>query len=410
MSQPRVLVFSSLFPHSGDPNAGVFVRERMFRVAERLPLVVVSPKPWFPGQSLLRGIRPHFRPDAPRFEKQHGIDVYCPRYFSVPGLFKSLDGIFMALGSLPTLLKLRKRFQYNIIDAHFAYPDGYSATLLGRWLGLPVSITLRGSEVVHARAPAKRWRIVSALQQARRVFSVSASLKDFAISLGIHADKIRVVGNAVDAEIFQPVDRSAARQRFALSPSDPVLICVGWLIERKGFHRVIECLPELVRDYPALKFLIVGGASGTENMAPQLHQQVRALKLEQHVHFLGPMPSAEIKWPLSAADVFVLATRWEGWANVLLEAMATGLPVVATDVGGNAEVVTNSSLGTIVPFGDHKALTEALRQALAKQWDREMLRAYALDNSWDKRVAVLEEEFGALVAKVGGAAPLSGTL
>lgn len=392
MSQARVLVYSSLFPHQGDPNAGVFIRERMFRVAQHLPLVVVSPKPWFPGQTLLRMIRPHFRPDAPRHEKQDGIDVYYPRYLSFPGLFKSLDGMFMALGSLLTLLKLRKEFGFNLIDAHFAYPDGYAASLLGRWLHLPVSITLRGSEVVHAKVAAKRKRIVSALQNAKRVFSVSDSLKKFAVSLGIEPDKIRIVGNAVDAEKFHPVDRHEARRRFSLNANDPVLVSVGWLIERKGFHRVIECLPDLLQDYPTLQLVIVGGASGTESMEPFLREQVRSLGLQEHVHFLGSMPSTEIKWPLSAADVFVLATRWEGWANVLLEAMATGLPVVATDVGGNSEVIASSALGTIVPFGNQNALTDALRNALAKQWDRGVLRNFAVNNCWEKRISILVKE------------------
>ena len=172
---PRLVVFSTLFPHPGQPNAGVFIRERMFRVARVLPLVIVAPVPWFPLQSLIRRWRPHFRPAAPRHEVQDGIEVWHPRFFSIPGLFKSFDGLFMAWGSWFTLQRLKKQFQFNLIDAHFAYPDGYAATLLGRWLNVPVTITLRGTEIRHANDARLRPRLVRALQQAARVFSVSDS-------------------------------------------------------------------------------------------------------------------------------------------------------------------------------------------------------------------------------------------
>ena len=398
---PRLIVFSTLFPHPGQPNAGVFIRERMFRVAKVLPLVVVAPVPWFPLQNLIRLWRPHFRPIAPKHEVQDGIEVWHPRFFSIPGLFKSLDGFFMALGSLSTLRYLKKHFHFNVIDAHFGYPDGYAATLLGHWLNTPVTITLRGTEIRHAHDPWLRPRLVRALHQAARIFSVSDSLKRHALSLGIPAEKIQVVGNGVDTEKFFLVDKLEARNKFHLPPDAPVLISVGGLVERKGFHRVIECLPALLKRYPGLQYLIVGGASAEGNMRTDLEAQVARLGLHEQVKFLGPLPSSELRLPLSAADVFVLSTRNEGWANVFLEAMACGLPVVATDVGGNREVVCRDDLGTIVPFGDQAALTTALEHALAHDWDRPAIIQYAEENDWGKRVQTLTDEFQRLL----GAAP-----
>src|SRR6056297_313790 len=194
--RPRIAVLSVLFPHPGQPNAGLFIRERMFRVGERLPLFVVAPQPWFPFQGLIRRFRPHFRPPAPAHEHQQGFDVYHPRFFSVPGRFKYLDGLFMALGCLPLLRRLRTRF--DIIDAHFAYPDGYAASLLGKWLGVPVTITLRGTEVPHAREPRLRRRMLRALAGATRVFAVADALRRHVVALGTRPDKISVVGNGVD--------------------------------------------------------------------------------------------------------------------------------------------------------------------------------------------------------------------
>jgi len=115
------------------------------------------------------------------------------------------------------------------------------------------------------------------------------------------------------------------------------------------------------------------------------------------VHFLGALPPDELKWALSASDVFVLATRNEGWANVFLEAMACGLPVVTTDVGGNAEVVCRNELGSIVPFGDANALLQALDVSLTQKWDRAAIVDYAQANQWDKRVAQLLRAYDSII-------------
>jgi len=391
-------VFSALFPSAARPGAGLFIRERMFRVARHRPLAVISPQPWFPGQSLIRLLRPNYRPQAPALEIQQGIRVYHPRYLSVPGLLRQLDGWSMALASLGLLRKL-KRQGARLIDAHFTYPDGEAATRLGRWLGLPVTLTLRGTEVPHSRSPALRPRLSRTLRSAARVFSVSDSLRRLALELGTAAEKTEVVGNGVDTGRFHPVDRAAARARFGLPDDARVLISVGGLVERKGMHRVIDVLPALLEHHPNLHYLIVGGASPEGDNRAELTAQVARLGLAERVHFLGSLPADELKWPLSASDVFVLATRNEGWANVFLEAMACGLPVVSTDVGGNAEVVCRDELGTIVPFGDSAALQQALDAALDKDWDRAAILDYARDNQWDKRVAQLLRAFEPLLDK-----------
>jgi len=403
-----LVVFSSLFPSAARPGAGLFIRERMFRVARHRPLAVVSPQPWFPGQSLIRLWRPGYRPQAPVLEIQQGIRVYHPRFLAVPGFMRRLDGWAMAFSSL-LLLRRLKREGARLIDAHFAFPDGEAAVRLGRWLGLPVTVTLRGTEVPHSRNPALRRRLARTLRAADRVFSVSDSLRRLALQLGVPAERTEVVGNGVDTAIFHPVDRAAARARFGLPAEAKVLISAGGLVERKGMHRVIDCLPALLGSHPELHYLVVGGASPEGDMRPELEAQARRLGLAERIHFLGEMPPQDLKWPLSAADVFVLSTRNEGWANVFLEAMACGLPVVATDVGGNAEVVCRPELGTIVPFGDAAALQRALDDALGRDWDRAAILAYAEANQWDRRVAQLLRAFEPLLAGSPASIPAAST-
>lgn len=371
----------------------MFVRERMFRVGAHVPLSVVAPTPWFPFQSLLRLWRPHFRPTPPAYCEQQGFSVWYPRYLSFPGVLKSFDGVFMAMGAYPRLRRLKREGRLDLLDAHFGYPDGYAAVLLGRWLRVPVTITMRGTEDRHSRTAALMPRLRAALMGCQQIFSVSAALKQVAVGMGVPSDKVEVVGNGVDAQKFQRLDRTTCRRALGLSLDAPVLIGVGGLVERKGFHRVLDVLPALVERFPALVYLIVGGPSAEGNNRAELEAQVVRLGLENHVRFLGTRKPEELSDVLSAADVFVLATRNEGWANVFLEAMACGLPVVTTDVGGNKEVVCRSELGTIVPFGDSDALLDALSTALASHWDAALIRTHAENNAWDERVARLLKKF-----------------
>lgn len=397
---PRLLVFTTLFPHPRQPGAGLFIRERMFRVAARRPVTVVAPVPWFPLQGLIRRFRPHYRPPAPRHEVQQGIEVHHPRFFSLPGLGRRFDGLMLALGSRRLLRRLCRQGRVDLIDAHFGYPDGYAAVRLGHWLHRPVTLTLRGTEPRHSRTPGLAPRLRRALRGADHVISVSESLRQVALGLGVPPARATVVGNGVDTDKFHPVDRTQARRRLGLPESAQVLVTVGGLCERKGFHRVLEQLPRLCERFPELHYLIVGGASAEGDWSERLQALVRDLGLQERVHFLGSLPPEDLKGVLSAADVFVLATRNEGWANVILEAMACGLPVVATDVGGNAEVVRAPELGAIVPFGDGGALRAALDQALARDWDRQAIIDYARTNSWETRVEALLRIYDQVTGKL----------
>jgi glycosyltransferase involved in cell wall biosynthesis len=390
---PSILVFTTVFPNSNQPYAGIFIRERMFRVGYFLPMLIVAPIPWFPLQGLIRLFRPHFRPSAPYHEVQQYFEVYHPRFFSVPGIFKAWDGFFMAVGCYRLISRLKHQGKADIIDAHFAYPDGYAATLLAKWLKLPVTITLRGTEKRLTTNLARRRQILQALETSDRVFSVAESLRRHMIEIGASGENIKVVNNGVDTSKFMAIPQEKARAALGLPMDTPILITVGGLVERKGFHRVIECLPELRRQYRGLQYLIVGGSSAEGNWRAHLDALVVKLGLQDSVKFLGAIPPEELRIPLSAADVFVLASSNEGWANVLLEAMACGLPVVATDVGGNSEVICDNRLGILVPFNDGRSLQNAISAALSKEWDHSSIVEYARNNNWEKQISVLVKEF-----------------
>ena len=392
MTTPRIVVFSSLFPSKQAPTAGPFIKERLFRLGKVVPIVVIAPQIWSPLDWLIRLRRKSFRPVADVYEKDQGIEIFRPRVFSFPGFFKSLDGWFMARGSRRCFDKVVKDFRPNIVDAHFLYPDGYAASTLARRAGLPYVVTIRGSKDEWLIGTDREPKLRETLHAASAVIAVSDALKrDVGIKLGLSDSDVQVVGNGVDLSKFHPVDKTEARARLGIAADAPVMIGVGGLIDRKGFHRIIPLVRALREKYPKLVYLIVGGGFSQGDMLARLKQLAEQCGVAENVRFCGPQLPQDLKWFYGAADIFTLATEHEGWANVFLEAMACGLPVLTTDVGGNSQVVAHAGLGKVSPYWDPEAYTQMLSEALSREWHRDEIIAYAKSNQWEDRIRVLEQ-------------------
>ena len=378
----RVLVVSSTFPSALQPTRGVFVRERVRRLAARCDVVVIAPIPWFPFNSWIR----RDRAAVPRVEQQDGLTVYHPRFFSLPRYGKFLDGAFYFLSLAPFVARLRRGFPFEVIDAHFAYPDGLAATLLARLFRRPIVVTLRGSIVrlsgYRLHRPQLRW----VLRHADRVTAVSESLSQVAADLGRPRERVRVIPNGVDTTSFLPMSRPEARQMLGLPERGPILLTVAGIYEGKGQHRVIEALPALLRRHPGLLYITVGTARPGEPYRRRLEETAARLGVGQHVRHAGSHPHGELARWFSAADLSVLATRSEGWPNVLLESLACGTPVVATRVGGTSEIVRHGVDGLLVRPGDDEALVRAILEALDRPWDRDALAARARTFDWTDAV------------------------
>jgi len=200
----RVLVLSSVYPTPARPAYGIFVHERVRHVAAGCELEVVAPVLWFPFNRWLRG---RDRASAPAVEQRAGVTVHHPRVLCIPGIGKCLDGVLYFLSLLPFIARFRRRFRFDLIDAHFSYPDGLAAVLLGRVFGCPTLITLRGShDQRQAAAALRRPQVGFALRAASRVLAVSASLGELARGLGVPSERIRVIPNGVDAARFEAGD------------------------------------------------------------------------------------------------------------------------------------------------------------------------------------------------------------
>lgn len=391
---PRVLVLSSVFPNPRQPAFGVFVRERVRRVARRCEVQVVAPVPWFPMNRLIRGDR---WSGIPALETLPGLPpIHHPRFLCIPRHLKQLDGVLYAASLLPFLICLRQRFPFDVIDAQFDYPDGVGGVILAKLLRCPVTVTLRGSIVRLAGYSLHRPQLRWALRAANRVISVSRSLKDTAMGIGVPGEHIRVISNGVDTERFFPMSRVSMREALGLPLDRRIILSIGGLNEGKGHHHVIEILPALLTHHPDLLYVIVGGGQPGNTYRPVLERMIRERHLESYVVLAGERSHDEIPHWMGAADIFCLATRSEGWANVLLEALACGRPVVSTRVGGNAEIVTGEHLGLLAPYGDGSALERSLLDALRRRWEPETLAAHARRHSWDATADQVLEELSQL--------------
>ena len=387
----RVLVLSSRFPSHSRPTYGVFVRERIRHVARHCELQVVAPVPWFPLNARFRGAA---LAATPRREVQDGLTVEYPRFVCLPGLGKATDGWLYALSLAPALRRLQQRFPFDLIDAHFTYPDGVGAAILGRTLGVPVVVTVRGThDVRHAGFAGRRGQIRRALHDATRVIVVSEALRDFVLGLGIDESKTRVIPNGVDTTRFRPGDRAAARARLGLPVEGTVLLSVGTLVEGKGHHLVIEALPAIAAKHPRVLYVVVGGELGRGGDRQHLEALARRHGVGHALRLVGPRPHDEVPLWLAAADLFCLATRSEGWCNAITEAVACGVPVVTTRVGGNAEIVRDGRDGFLVPFWNRERFVAAVNDALERRWDVAEMALSASVTGWDRTATAVLEEF-----------------
>ena len=374
----RTLLFSTLYPSSARPIHGIFVETRLRELLRsgEVDTRVVAPVPWFPFKGERFGEYGRLAA-TPRFERRNGVDVHHPRYFLPPKVGMNIAPYTLALGALPTVRKLiREGFDFDLIDAHYYYPDGVAAGLIARKLGKPFVVTARGTDVnLIPQFAFPRKKILQTAAAAHASIGVSKALADRLAELGAVREKLKVFRNGIDLERFSPEEKSTARKRLGL-PDGRILLSVGNLLELKGHHIAIEALPLL----PSETTLVIIG-SGPERQ--KLQGLASRCGMNDRVVFAGQIDNSELKWWYSAADALVLCSRREGWPNVLLEAMACGTPVVATTVGGVPEIVTEHVAGRLMNQRSPQCLCAMLMELFAGCPERSAVRKHAEAFGWE---------------------------
>jgi glycosyltransferase involved in cell wall biosynthesis len=394
----RVLSVACVFPNPVEPRAGLFVRNRLlalsYRAAVRVaaPVALISyqrfPKRWLGAQG------------APSRSKEGEIEVIHPRWIYPPA-GGAWNSVFLFLFLLCPLSRLRSSFPFQTIDAQFGYPEGFATALLAWWFGCPYTVTLRGSEVFHAQRRLRGAFLQWAMRRAGCVITVSERLRQFALGVGVAADRVRTIPNGVDAGIFHPRDRRECRRKYGIAGDARAILSAGHLTELKGHHRIVRALARMRDSGMKAELLIAGGTGSTAGYEAEIRREIAALGLEDRVRLLGELPPESLAEAMAAADVFCLASRSEGWPNVVNEALSCGTPVVATDVGAVPEMIVSPAYGKIVPPGNVEALEKALREALQAHWDREAIAQWGRSRSWEHVAAEVEETLREVISRHG---------
>jgi glycosyltransferase involved in cell wall biosynthesis len=384
----RILTFTTLYPNAARPQHGIFVETRLRKLVEsgRVEARIVAPSPWFPFAS------EHFGAYAamarvPRTETRYGLQIAHPRYPLIPKIGMASAPLALFAACLPRLRRqIAAGGDFDLIDAHYFYPDGVAAVLLGRALGRPVVVTARGSDlnlIAEHRVP-RRW-IRWAAARAAGLVAVSRGLGDRLCSLGVAPERVRVLRNGVDLAQFHPGERAAARRRQGFTR--PTLIAIGNLVALKRHRLMVEALALL----PEADLVIVG--DGPERRAIEATAAARGVA--GRVRLLGRLPQAELPEIYAAADLLLLVSTHEGWPNVLLESMACGTPVVVSELAGIGDIVAAPAAGRIVCEPTPARLAAAIRGLLAAPPDRAATRSYAEGFDWrsttEGQIALFEE-------------------
>jgi teichuronic acid biosynthesis glycosyltransferase TuaC len=389
----KILVLSHLFPNNVRDTQGLFVLERVRHMARHASLTVIAPIQWFPLPALFPRYAGN-RAVTPR-STRGGLDILHPRNYVLPGLH--VASAFFLCAALLLDRECRRRVRAaQVLDTHWTFPDALAAAVLGWIFDKPYVVTIRGHEAFYEGQGRMRAALIRAcLRRAAGVIGVSEELRRKAIRLaGLPEAKTRTVSNGIDTVRFHPGDRAAARAALGLPGKARILLSIGRVSPGKGFHLLVEALPEVLGEHPDTLLIIVGEADpeGGDAYLARLRSDIGRLGLAARVRFVGKvLPDNLAEW-YAACDCFCLASASEGSPNVVLEALACGRPVVATAVGGIVETLSDGALGLLVkpvvkpvaaaaPQGGE--LGARLREALARAWDEGYIAAHMRERDWD---------------------------
>lgn len=385
----KVLSLCGTFPNPGEPGCGTFSRASLTALAEIADVAVIAPiAPCDYDNPNRRGLG---RRSVPLVRQDGNLQILHPAWLYFPGNL-AVNGFCLAASLLWTVLRLRRRFRFDLIDAHWCHPEGVAGWLLARLCGCPYVVRLHGNELVNSRPRFRRMLMSRALRGASRLVAVSDQLRNLAVSLGADGKNIRVIPNGVDTTIFFPKGRSARAR--------PLIVSAGRLVEAKGHQYAIEAL-RIMHDRNVDAELVIAGAAsrGLPDYEGNLRDLVARRGLEKSVRFLGWIPPDRLAGWMSAADVFCLPSLREGCPNVILEALACGTPVVAADVGMVRELVPTPEFGLIVRAGDTNLLASALEQSLQKEWNRTAISQWGQARSWHHVASEMHQQLCAAAGK-----------
>lgn len=375
-----VVFFTNSFPNRLQPHRGIYTEQLVTAAGGKIEPVIVCPLPWVPRIGLIGRMSSQYLFARIPKEYDYGrFHVYCPKYPVVPRV-PWLSPWFMAASAYPLFRKLAGRKRVEVINAHNVFPEGIAAIWLARRLKVPVVITALGSDLNDAATSRLRLRMTeNALRRAAQVTAVSMQLCERMVGMGVEPGRMHFTPNGVDTSLFCPRDKARCRKLTGLIPDEKVLLFVGKFRPVKGIGYLLEAL-RILREQNRLDFRTVLIGSGPDER--EYARMTQAWGLSGRVFPAGNRSHEEIAWWMGASDLFCLPSLQEGMPNVVLEALASGLPVVATRVGAIPDLVNESS-GILVPPADARPLARAISEGMGRAWSPEQICAGVQHMSWE---------------------------
>ena len=385
MTRLRIAVVTRYFPSSAEPWQGRSAYQTLRLLARDAELQVFFPNAAYPSLLKPRS-RIYDRLDASYSPPDVKANYYD--YTALPLVSRPFNGQLAARVLLPHV----RGFAPDLIFSIFLYPDAYAALQIGKALSVPIVAMSIGSDInnIGDRISAMHTRTV--LHEADYLVTVSDDLRRKAVAMGAPAEKARAIVNGCDLSVFHTGDRIEARRKLQLDPQGETVVYIGRMDVRKGLRELIEAAASLRLHRPSLHVYLVG--EGPDR--PILEAAIQAHNAAGFIHALpGCAPNDVPVW-MAAADLVTLPSYMEGCPNVVLEALACGRPVVATNVGGIPEIM-NDKCGRLVPPREPAALARALASVLDATWDAAAISAHR-SRSWNTVAAELLAVFESVLS------------
>ena len=361
----KIAVISHMYPSRVNPVHGQFIHAHVKALqAQGAAVRVIAPVPWTPpGLGWLRRKWAEYSAIAGKVEDYDGVRVVRLPYITPPRPFHVIGGRTMAVSLRRAWEKIMADFACDLIHAHTVTPDGFAAVKLGKDLGRPVVCSARGSEVheIPRQSPTIRRMTRWALQNCDGFIAVSHALGQTAVELADGPLQPEVIYNGVAENFSSAADAKKIRRQLGLPETAKIILFVGRCERDKGMDELLEAFAKIVRRYPEALLVVVGDGGARSEM----ESAVRCAAFGDRVRFAGLVGRNEIPLYFQASDVFVLPSYGEGMPNALLEAMAAGLPCVATHVGGIPEAVQDGVNGILIPPKSAEAIAGALEKIIS---------------------------------------------
>ena len=279
----------------------------------------------------------------------------------IPKALRATYSIFMFFRLFPLLRHLRNEGRCDLISAHWLYPDGVASAAAARLLEIPIYLHAMGSDInEYSKFFLRRIQIVKAIESADAIITKSRALASRVLDLGVSKTQIHTVPNGIDRSIFYPGDKDEARKLLNIPGDSFSILYVGNFNKEKNVSLLIRAFAEVVKVRPKAKLLLVG--DGPER---KMLERLAANNVSGgNIIFAGRQAHHSLRRFYQAADCFALPSTKEGCPNVLLEALSCGLSVIASNVGGVPEIVTQE-YGKLVESGNLEEWVQALESAVS---------------------------------------------